>query len=82
MRELYDLELPETSQIGIGDDSCLVSIKYNGIDDKFSKAIRQVGNVIVFCVKGAVHMAVNLKEYDVQKRCRYRRLMDCRHRQT
>lgn len=53
MREPYDFnvgirtlkrELPETSQIGIGDDACLFSIKYNGIDDKFSKPIRLVGN--------------------------------------
>lgn len=52
MRESYDFnvsirtlkkELPETSQIGIGDDVCLFNIKYNGIDDKFSKPIRLVG---------------------------------------
>ena len=78
MRESYDFnvsirtlkkELPETSQIGIGDDACLFNIKYNGIDDKFSKPIRLVGNVMVFCVKGSVHMSVNLNEYDVKGGC-------------
>lgn len=78
MREPYDFnvniitlkrELPETSQIGIGDDACLFDIKYNGIDDKFSKPIRLVGNVMVFCVKGSVHMSVNLNEYDVKEGC-------------
>jgi AraC-like DNA-binding protein len=78
MREPYDFnvsirtlkkELPETSQIGIGDDACLFNIKYNGIDDKFSKPIRLVGNVMVFCVKGSVHMSVNLNEYDVKEGC-------------
>ena len=78
MRESYDFsvsirtlkkELPETSQIGIGDDACLFNIKYNGIDDKFSKPIRLVGNGMVFCVKGSVHMSVNLNEYDVKEGC-------------
>lgn len=78
MRESYDFnvsirtlkkELPETSQIGIGDEVCLFNIKYNGIDDKFSKPIRLVGNVMVFCVKGSVHMSVNLNEYDVKEGC-------------
>jgi AraC-like DNA-binding protein len=78
MRESYDFnvsirtlkkELPETSQISIGDDACLFNIKYNGIDDKFSKPIRLVGNVMVFCVKGSVHMSVNLNEYDVKEGC-------------
>jgi AraC-like DNA-binding protein len=78
MRESYDFnvsirtlkkELPETSQIGIGDDVCLFNIKYNGIDDKFSKPIRLVGNGMVFCVKGSVHMSVNLNEYDVKEGC-------------
>ena len=101
MRESYDFsvsirtlkkELPETSQIGIGDDACLFNIKYNGIDDKFSKPIRLVGNVMVFCVKGSVHMSVNLNEYDVKEGCHSLsdilngfdccRPMDCRHKQT
>ena len=78
MRESYDFsvnirtlkkELPETSQVGIGDDACLFNIKYNGIDDIFSKPIRLVGNVMVFCVKGSVHMSVNLNEYDVKEGC-------------
>ena len=78
MRESYDFnvsirtlkkELPETSQIGIGDDVCLFNIKYNGIDDKFSKPIRLVGNGMVFCVKGSVHLSVNLNEYDVKEGC-------------
>ena len=60
-------ELPETSQIGIGEEACLFSIKYDGNDDKFSKPIRLVGNVLVFCVKGSVHMSVNLNEYDVKE---------------
>lgn len=76
MKESYDFsvsirtlkkELPETSQIGIGEDACLFSIKYDGNDDKFSKPIRLVGNVLVFCVKGSVHMSVNLNEYDVKE---------------
>ena len=76
MKESYDFsvsirtlkkELPETSQIGIGEDACLFSIKYDGNDDKFSKPIRLVGNVLVFCVKGSVHMSVNLNEYDVRE---------------
>ena len=54
MREPYDFnvgirtlkrELPETSLISIGDDACLFNIKYNGIDDKFSKPIRLVGRI-------------------------------------
>lgn len=78
MREPYDFnvgirtlkrELPETSQVGIGDDACLFNIKYNGNDDKFSKPIRLVGNIMVFCVKGSVHMSVNLNEYDVKEGC-------------
>ena len=78
MRESYDFnvsirtlkkELPETSHISIGDDACLFNIKYNGIDDKFSKPIRLVGNVMVFCAKGSVHMSVNLNEYDVKEGC-------------
>ena len=78
MREPYDFnvgirtlkrELPETSLISIGDDACLFNIKYNGIDDKFSKPIRLVGNGMVFCVKGSVHMSVNLNEYDVKEGC-------------
>lgn len=78
MREPYDFnvgirtlkrELPETSQIGIGDDACLFNIKYNGNDDKFSKPIRLVGNIMVFCVRGSVHMSVNLNEYDIKEGC-------------
>ena len=60
-------ELPEASQIGIGDDVCLFSIKYDGNDDKFSKPMRLAGNLMVFCVKGSVHMSVNLNEYDVKE---------------
>lgn len=47
----------------------MFNIKYNGIDDKFSKPIRLVGNGMVFCVKGSVHMSVNLNEYDVKEGC-------------
>ena len=47
----------------------MFSIKYNGIDDKFSKPIRLVGNVMVFCVKGSVHMSVNLNEYEIKEGC-------------
>ena len=76
MKESYDFsvsvrtlkkELPETSWIGIEDDAFLFSMKYDGNDDKFSKPIRLVGNVLVFCVKGSVHMSVNLNEYDVRE---------------
>lgn len=35
----------------VGEDACLFSIKYDGNDDKFSKPIRLVGNVLVFCVQ-------------------------------
>lgn len=60
-------ELPETSQIGIGDDVCLFNIKYDGNDDKYSRPIRLVGNLMVFCVKGTVNMSVNLNEYEVKE---------------
>ena len=75
MRESYDFSvsvmtlkkaLLGTSQLSIGEDACLFSIKYDGNDDKFCKPIRLVGNVIVFCVKGSVHMSVNLNEFDVK----------------
>lgn len=38
----------------VGEDACLFSIKYDGNDDKFSKPIRLVGNVLVFCMKGSI----------------------------
>ena len=76
MRESYDFsvnirtlkkELSERSQISIGDDVCLFSVEYDGNDDRFSKPIRLVGNVMVFCVKGSVQMSVNLNEYEVKE---------------
>ena len=76
MRESYDFsvnirtlkkELSERSQISIGDDVCLFSVEYDGHDDRFSKPIRLVGNVMVFCVKGSVQMSVNLNEYEVKE---------------
>ena len=76
MKESYDFsvsirtlkkELSERSQISIGDDVCLFSIEYDGNDDRFSKPIRLVGNVMVFCVKGSVQMSVNLNEYEVKE---------------
>lgn len=62
--------VPESRQIGIGEDFCLMQIKYdyNSVNkpEDFGYPRRLDGNVMLFCVKGSVHLTVNLSEYEIK----------------
>ena len=61
--------VPESRQIGIGEDFCLMQIKYdyNSVNkpEDFGYPRRLDGNVMLFSVKGSVRLTVNLSEYEI-----------------
>lgn len=59
--------VPESSQIGIDEDFCLMDIKYNESQGNFGYPCRLDGNVMLFCIKGSISLAVNLNEYKIKE---------------
>lgn len=54
---------PQSSQIGIGDDFCLLDINHDDRLEDFGYPCRLDGNMMLFCIKGSVNLSVNLNEY-------------------
>ena len=54
---------PQSSQIGIGEDFCLLDITHNDRPEDFGYPCRLDGNMMLFCVRGSVNLSVNLNEY-------------------
>ena len=54
---------PQSSQIGIGEDFCLLDITHDDRSEDFGYPCRLDGNMMLFCIKGSVSLSVNLNEY-------------------
>lgn len=55
----------ESDQIGMGDDFCIVNMKFSNRKGKLNYPFRFDGILLVWCIKGHLKMSVNLNEYDV-----------------
>ena len=57
---------PKSCQVGIGEDFCIFDVRYDGeVQKDLSTPRRLEGNVMMFCVKGAIRMSINLNEFDI-----------------
>ena len=73
-RENYEInirtikeKLPESSQIDMGEDFCLMDISYNERLENFAYPCRLDGNVMLFCISGSIRLSVNLNEYEIKE---------------
>lgn len=60
-------KLPESSQIDMGDDFCLMDIRYKERLENFAYPSRLDGNVMLFCINGSIRLSVNLNDYEVRE---------------
>lgn len=60
-------ELPESSQIDIDEDFCLMDIKSDECQENFGYPCRLDGNVMLFCINGSIRMSVNLNDYEIKE---------------
>lgn len=60
-------KLPESSQIDMGEDFCLMDISYNERLENFAYPCRLDGNVMLFCIRGTIRLSVNLNDYEVKE---------------
>lgn len=60
-------KIPLQSQIGIGDDFCLIDIRYDGRQENFGYPCRLDGVVMLFCINGSISLSVNLNEHEIKQ---------------
>lgn len=60
-------KVPLQSQIGIGDDFCLMDIRYDGRQENFGYPCRLDGVVMLFCINGSISLSVNLNEHEIKQ---------------
>ena len=60
-------KLPESSQIDIDEDFCLMDIQYDERQENFGYPCRLDGNVMLFCISGSIRLSVNLNEYEIKE---------------
>ena len=60
-------KLPISSQISIGEDFCLMDIRYNERQMNFGYPCRLDGNVMLFCINGSIRMSVNLNDFEIKE---------------
>ncbi len=60
-------KLPESSQIDMGEDFCLMDIRYDGKLEHIGYPCRLDGNVMLFCINGSIRLSVNLNEYEIKE---------------
>lgn len=60
-------KLPESCQIGIGDDFCLMDIQNDGKQGNFLYPCRLDGHIMLFCIKGSVRLSINLNDYEIRQ---------------
>lgn len=60
-------KLPISSQIGIGEDFCLMDIRYDERQMNFGYPCRLDGNVMLFCINGSIRLSVNLNDFDIKE---------------
>lgn len=56
---------PSSSCIGIGDDFCVMDLRYDSSLDILSHPCRFDGFLVFFCISGRLRMTINLKEFEV-----------------
>lgn len=60
-------KVPLQSQIGIGDDFCLMDIRYDERQENFGYPCRLDGVVMLFCINGSISLSVNLNEHEIKQ---------------
>ena len=60
-------KLPESSQIDMGEDFCLMDIRYDGRLENIGYPCRLDGNVMLFCINGSIRLSVNLNDYEIKE---------------
>lgn len=59
-------KVPESSQISIDEDFCLMDILYQENNENFGYPCKLDGIVMLFCFNGAINLSVNLNEYEIR----------------
>ncbi len=59
--------IPETQQVGVGDDFCMFNIKSARQLRALEYPCRFEGLMMIYCGKGHVKLTVNLNEYDLEE---------------
>ena len=60
-------KLPQSSQIDIDEDFCLMDIQYDERQENFGYPCRLDGNVMLFCINGSIRLSVNLNDYEIKE---------------
>lgn len=63
MREHYS----DSSQIGIGNDFCMLDIRPGVSGSYLGHPYRLDGIMMLYCMKGGIRLDINLKEYEIMK---------------
>ena len=56
---------PAASRTGIGEDLCLLNVRFDDNIHPFEHPFRFDGILLLYCVKGNMRMSINLNEYDI-----------------
>lgn len=71
---VYNMELrqfkelfADEQQIALGDDFCIVNVRYDRQLIEFESPVRLDAYLVLFCIGGSVRMSVNMKEFVLEK---------------
>lgn len=71
---MYNMELrqfkelfADEQQIALGDDFCIVNVRYDRQLIEFESPVRLDAYLVLFCIGGSVRMSVNMKEFVLEK---------------
>ena len=71
---VYNMELrqfkelfADEQQIALGDDFCIVNVRYDRQLIEFESPVRLDAYLALFCIGGSVRMSVNMKEFVLEK---------------
>lgn len=54
-------------QVALGDDFCIVDVRYDDKLMKLQNPVRLDAYLVVFCIKGRVRLSVNMKEFTMEE---------------
>lgn len=66
LRQFKELFADE-QQIALGDDFCIVNVRYDRQLIEFESPVRLDAYLVLFCIGGSVRMSVNMKEFVLEK---------------
>ena len=58
---------PSEHQLALGDDFCIIDMRYDERITAFQTPVRLDAYLVVFCLGGRVGMSINMKEYTLEK---------------